>query len=50
MENAAVEGKNKENQPPRNKRKAANRPAKLRCWADELMLKAMEAVKEGKWA
>ena len=44
----AAKGRNKENQPPKSARKAANRPAKLRCWTDDSMLKAMEAVKEGK--
>lgn len=33
---------------PPCKKKAANRPAKLRAWSDESMLQAMEAVKSSK--
>ncbi len=39
---AAVEGKSKEYQP---REKLQYRPSKLRCWPDDSILKAMEAVK-----
>ena len=33
---------------PGTKRKAPNRPTKLRCWSNESMLHMFEAVKAGK--
>ena len=44
---SAKKSENKENQPPESQHKASNRPAKLRIWSNQSMLRAMETVKSG---